>query len=847
MKPFACHLDCARQHTQIDLKQSRMNTNTFTRNIPESPRYRNTSSKWLKGVMFSLLLLAALAGLLVIGGRLWLRHAMRASLPQLDGSLHVAGLSAPATVLRDQHGVPHLRAANPDDLFFAQGYVTAQDRLWQMDMLRRHGAGELAEILGKKMLQHDRMQRYLQLRMAADNAVAHMPADELHWLEDYARGVNAFIQTHQDNLPAEFRLLHYAPTPWLPRDSVLIGLVMAQDLTTAFPTKLARETIAAKLSREQMQDLYPVGSWRDHPPMRPAVDLTTPQEIPNIPLDSSQTELRLRGQDIEHLQDILRLDSSLFSCDGCLAGSNNWVVSGAHTVSGKPLLSNDMHLGHDIPGIWYMADLQAGNFHVAGVTLPGVPFVIVGHNDRISWGFTNLGADVQDVYVEQLDGKGDYQASDGWHPMQHDREVIHVRGGFDQTMDVETTDHGPVITPLLPHEKRTLSLQWYIYDPSAVRIPYYAVDSAQNWTEFCTAMSNFGGPAQNAVYADVDGNIGYHAVGKIPLRTNGLSATPITDMQHDWKGYIPFDQMPQVYNPPDGILATANARVTTEDYPYPITLDWAPPYRNERIWKVLQKKAQNGDLLTPEDMLTLQTDVYSALDHELAQRFAYAIDHTPSASAQLHQAANQMRIWNGEVEKDSATATIVDATRKALWPMLLKPYLGNDWNLYTWDSSSYALEEIVMFTPNRWLPKSYADWNDFLTAAVEKGLQDGHAPDNLTQWKYGQVHPVEIEHPLYSMLPFFKSWTGTGVQPQSGDGTTVKQVGRTFGPSERLTADFSNFDNSTLNIVMGESGDPMSAWYRDQWPYWYDGTTFTLPFSDSAVHAAAQHTLTLLP
>ncbi|MHB1023462.1 MAG: penicillin acylase family protein [Acidobacteriaceae bacterium] len=824
-----------------------MNTTTFARNIPEPYPQRNPPSKWLKAVLSGLLLLVVLAVLLVFGGRLWLRHAMRTSLPQMDGSLHVAGLSAPVTVLRDQHGVPHLRAANPDDLFFAQGYVTAQDRLWQMDMLRRHGAGELAEILGKGMLQHDRMQRYLQLRVAADNAVAHMPADELHWLQDYARGVNAFIRTHPDDLPAEFRLLHYSPAPWLPRDSVLIGLVMEQDLTTEFPTKLARETIAAKLSPEQMGDLYPVGSWRDHPPTRPAVDLTAPQVIPDIPLDSSQTELDLREQDIEHLRHTLQLDSSLFSCDGCLAGSNDWVVSGAHTVTGKPLLSNDMHLGHNIPGIWYMADLEAGTFHVAGVTLPGVPFVIVGHNNRIAWGFTNLGADVQDIYVEQTDGKGDYKAADGWHPMHHDREVIHVRGGLDQTIDVETTDHGPVITPLLPHEKRSLSLQWTIYDPSTVHIPYYAVDAAQNWTEFCTAISSFGGPSQNAVYADVDGNIGYHAVGKVPLRTNGLSPTPIIDEQHEWKGYIPFDQMPQIYNPPDGILATANARVTTKDYPYPITLDWAPPYRNERIWKVLQKKAQRGDLLTPEDMLALQTDVYSDLDHELAQRFAYAIDHTPNASARLRQAANLLRIWDGEVKKNSAAATIVDATRKALWPMLLKPYLGKDWKLYTWDSSSYALEEIVMFTPNRWLPKSYADWNAFLSAAVEKGLQDGHAPDNLTQWKYGQVHPVEIEHPLYSKLPFFKSWTGTGVQPQSGDGTTVKQVGRTFGPSERFTADFSNFDHSTLNIVIGESGDPLSPWYRDQWPYWYGGTTFTLPFSDSAVQAAAQHTLTLLP
>ena len=798
---------------------------------------------------------------------------MLGSLPQVDGGLHVSGLSAPVSVLRDRHGVPHIRASTPEDLFFAQGYVTAQDRLWQMDMLRRHGAGELAEILGSRLIEHDRVQRYLQLRNTADNAAAHLPADQRHWLEAYALGVNAFIAANQEHLPAEFRLLRYRPRPWQVRDSLLIGLVMAQDLTTEFPVKLAREAIAGTLPPELVADLYPVGSWRDHPPGQNMVDLTTPQqEIEQIPLDRSQSKLAAPtlpsgfAAGLTRLRTILNMGNPPEACEGCVAGSNDWVVNGTRTASGRPLLANDMHLQHTIPGIWYMADLevagpqavgsaqtgsvQAG-FHAAGVTLPGLPFVIVGHNDRIAWGFTNLGADVQDIYVEQVNERQEYEDAAGWHPLQHARESIRVRGGRDLSLDVLISQHGPIITPLLPHEHRALSLRWTIYDPSVDTVPYFAVGSARNWNEFCAAFSTYGGPSQNAVYADVDGHIGYHAVGMVPLRTNGLSPTPIADAKHEWSGYIPFDQMPQVYDPPGGILATANSRTAPNGYPFPITLDWAAPYRNERIWKVLQDRER----LRPEDMLTLETDIHSDLDQELAQRFAYAIDHAQRTTPRLKQAADLLRAWNGDVAKDSAAASILEAAKRAFWPLVLQPKLGDLWSSYSWGESAFVEEELIANTPQRWLPPSYSShnqtWDDLLTTAVDNGLRDGGAPHDLSKWQYGQAHPVDIEHPIYSMVPWLGKLlgakTGTGVLPQSGDTSTVKQVGRTFGPSERFTADFSNLDASTLNIVMGQSGNPLSPWFADQWPYWYGGTTFALPYSDAAVKANATHSLTLLP
>jgi len=807
------------------------------------PLRPSTARRWPARTVLAVVAFLVLAAFLFCWGwTLWLKHAMRASLPQLDGRLHVAGLSQPVTVRRDAHGIPHIVAANMDDLIVAEGYVTAQDRLWQMDMLRRYAAGDLAEILGPKAVRHDRAQRILEIRNTAAAALQALPPQQRHFLQDYARGVNAYIAATRGHLPAEFRMLDYKPQPWQPLDSALVALNMAETLSMDFPTKLAREKVVERLHWPILiHDLYPVGSWRDHPPVSSQPPITAPQPIPQVPLDASQTSVE------KSVRDLLRLEKLLPSarvpgCPACAPGSNDWVVSGAHSTTGKPLLSNDMHLDHTIPNTWYEAQLTAGNFNVAGVTLPGLPFVIVGHNARIAWGFTLLYADVQDVYVEQRRGD-EYKTPQGWKPFVHDRETIEVRGGLNVKLDVLRTDHGPVITPLLPHEDRTLALRWTIYDPASVTLPFDQVDSAQNWDQFRAAFAQFGGPPENAVYGDVDGNIGYQAVGMVPYRPGGLMGVPITDDSHEWQGYIPFDKLPSVYNPPDGILATANSRVTPTDDPYPLTLDWGAPYRNERIWKVLRSKPK----FSPADMLALQNDVHSTLDLAIARRLTYAIDNSNHPNHRLRQAANILRSWNGEVTIATPAATIVDAARKALWPMILKFRLGDEWKLYRWYESSYVEEQIVSEQSRRWLPKKYGNWNDFLAKAVDNGLNVMRAPRDLAQWRYGDVHPVEVEHPLYGMIPWLRDWTGTGVHPQSGDGTTVKQVSRSFGPSERLTVDFSDLDHSTLNVLTGEAGDPLSPYYMDQWPYWYRGTTFQLPFSDAAVRAATAHTLTLVP
>ncbi len=803
------------------------------------------------------ILLWAACGLLVLlllgacGFVLWLRSVTRAALPQIDGDVQLAGLSMPVTVRRDAHGVPHIDAATQDDLFVAQGYVTAQDRLWQMDAFRRSSEGELAEVMGKSLLKHDETQRVLGIRRVAERIYAHLSARDRSCVNDYARGVNLYIARHADSLPPEFRLLRYTPRPWTGVDSISVGLMMVQTLDTHATAKLGRSHVAVKLRNPRLEaDLYPVGSWRDHPPTGIEVDLSAPHPEPPPSTDSDEDNTPTETQlapfadtpgDMKALLERLGLPT----CDGCAAGSNEWVVAGTHTASGKPLLSNDMHLGFSVPGVWYMADLRAPGLHAAGVTLPGFPMIVAGHNDHVAWGFTDLMADVQDLYVEKLDGKGNYLEADGtWKPLSVDRETIHVRGGKDVTIDVESTDHGPIVNPILPmHDPRTIALKWNLYDPALETLPLYAMNTASNWTEFSAALAQWCWPAQNIVYADDQGHIAYQAVGRVPLRPGGLAGVPIEDNAHEWQGYIPFEDMPHAVDPPSGFLATANARVTTPQSPYPLTLEWIDPYRVERIYKSLGGR----DQLTPRDMLATQTDIYSEVDQEMGQRFAYAIDQTPGADAQLHKAADLMRSWDGRLTTDSAAASIVTWTRAALWPMLLKPKLGGTMYDYHWGEKNFAEEEIMMHARADWLPPGYRNWDALLTAAVKKGMKDGHAPADVAAWRYGSWHTIDIEHPLARFLPFPGHLLGTGPQPMSGDTTTVKQIGSNVAPSQRFIMDWSNVDGSTESIVLGESGNPLSPYFKDQWNDWYNGTTFALPFTPPAVAAQTRHTLRLEP
>jgi penicillin amidase len=809
--------------------------------------------RWPRFLVFGglwLLITVALLGSIFV---VWLRSAARAALPQIDGEISVSanrirGLSAPATVRRDQHGVPHIDAASQEDLFVAQGYVTAQDRLWQMDAYRRSANGELAEIMGPSLLRHDKMQRLLQFRNVAHRIYANLAPEERGRLDAYARGVNLYIAQNQESLPPEFRLLHYKPQPWSGVDSISIGMMMVDMLDTHWYAKMARGRISAKLNNPKLEaDLYPVGSWRDHPPTGERLDVSQPHPQPTSTSDDDDERTVARilpTADGWILSDVFSDSVRDRYCPDCRPGSNSWVISGAHTASGKPLLSNDMHLGLNEPNIWYMADLRAPGFHAAGVTLPGMPFVIAGHNEHVAWGFTALYGDVQDLYVERLQGDN-YASTDAqWHPLTVDHELIRVRGRKDVNYDVRLTEHGPLLDPIFTRDSRPIALKWTLYDSTLNSIPIYAINTASNWNEFSAALAQWCWPTQNVVYSDDQGHIGYHAVGRIPIRPGGIVSMPISDTAHEWQGFIAFDDLPNAFDPPSGFLATANSRVTSAKSKYPLTNEWADPYRAERIYKLLQGR----DRLTPADLLAVQTDIYSELDQEMAHRLAYAIDHSAKANDQLRKAADLMRNWDGRLTTDSAAASIEVNTRYMLKTMLLKAKLGKELGAsYQWSESNFAEEEIVMHAGTDWLPPDYKDWDAFLTDAVRRALKEENAPADLTTWSYGSWHYVDIEHPLSGFLPFIGRVAGTGKQPLSGDTLTVKQVSEAFGPSQRFTMDWSNIDGSSENIVLGESGNVYSPYYRDQWSDYYNGRTFAMPFSPAAVSANTQHTLRLVP
>ncbi len=817
---------------------------------------RTSISRILLGLSLTVLIILAA----VVAYAYYVAHS---ALPQLDGRLQVSGLSARVTVTRDSHGVPTIEAASLEDLFFAQGYVTTQDRLWQMDVMRRFGSGELSEILGEALLKVDREQRILGLRAAARKSLQTANPRDLSFFEAYARGVNAYIAMRANKLPIEFRILGYAPKPWLVEDSLVIANEMVKDLNYHyFLDALAREKILAKLGPELTADLYVNRSWHDRPPTVMREDLNQPDNNNNTgdsddedDDDSPDNSVTWEKRPARATLPVEAL-SDAFPAEGLpVNGSNDWVVSGAHTVTGKPLLSNDMHLGHQMPNLWYEAHLHSGTLDVVGVTLPGMPYVIVGHNQRIAWGFTNVGPTVTDVYTENFNAHGEYQTPNGWVQPEHRVEVIHVKGKPDVSVDVNITRHGPVITDLVPGERRPLALRWTLYDD--LRIPFFDVNAAQNWPEFRRAFSQLDAPGQNVVYADVDGNIGYQTTGKIPIRTAGDGGLPVSgaDNAHEWTSYIPFEKLPSIYNPPSGIIATANGRITPDNYPNSMSMEWEAPWRTARIYHVLE----SGRQFSAADMLALQTDIHSEADLFAAERFVYAVDHASKPSTRAKQAADLMRSWDGRMQASSAAPTIAENSILQLRRLLLEPKLGSapadpkqvaavlNWRTYAWEMRSVWLENIMLHRPKRWLPEAFPNYDELLTAAVEAAVNGPMVPKDLASWRWGAFNAVEIEHPILGKIPILRRWSGPGVQEQSGSGYTVKAVTPAHGPSERFTANMANLDQSTLNIVTGQGGNFLSPYYMDQWKAWYDGTTFSLPFSASAVEGAKAHRLVMEP
>jgi penicillin amidase len=829
----------------------------------------------LKRLVISILILLLL---IVAGGGGWLYWRARACLPQLDGTVRVAGLSAPVEVLRDARGVLHLRASTLQDLFFAQGYVTAQDRLWQMDLSRRLAEGELSEIFGERTRRMDIENRTLGFRQVSERALAGLSPEGRVPLTAYANGVNAFIAGHRGRLPIEFLLLHYQPRPWTEADSLGVALNMARSLSTTWEVDLMRERIRAKLGPELSADLFPDHSpldepvaelppgsklprqWKDVYPPPTCLDPSAPHK-PVASLDQPALH-PLLDQGGGTIASLLNQGGGLLEVDPTLAallaegdenttalGSNNWVVSGAHTESGKPLLANDPHLGHSVPSVWYMIHLKGPGLNVSGVSLPGMPAVIIGHNERIAWGMTNTGPDVQDLYAETFNpaAPNKYLHNGAWVDADVRNEIIKVRGKPDYRLTVKVTRHGPIVSENCGRE---LALRWTALEPHALSSLLNGASKmsmAQNWDQFTAALRDYTGPMQNFVYADVDGNIGYYAAAWVPMRRQGTGAVPApgsTD-DYDWTGYIPFQDLPHSYNPAGGLIATANGRVVPDGYPYFITGEWDPSYRTARIFQLLRA----GRAFTVGDMLRIQTDILSLQDKWLAGQLLNAASHVETRDPDAEYALSLLRGWDGEARMDSAATLVCQATRAALRERILKPKLGDLLPGYRWGMSSTFFENVLTNHWTRWLPPGDASFDDTLMKSLEAAVKQiaSRVGSSHNAWKWGDTIRLTFHHPLGQGIPLLGRLLDVGPFPQAGTSTTVKATTANHGPSMRMVVDLSDLERSVQNLTLGESGQVFSPYYKDQFEAWYTSRSFPMALGDAAVDQASAHKLVLEP
>ncbi len=660
---------------------------------------------------------------------------------------------------RDRLGVPHIEAHSIPDALWVQGYVTAQDRLWQMDIFRRVSAGELSEIFGPSMLDRDRESRVLGLKRAALAARARLPAEDRALFAAYAAGVNAFIESHRGNLPLEFHLLNYQPKSWEIVDSILVAMHMFRTLTNSWRDEIMKRSLLERATPEQVQALLPVRSGREFAP-----------------------------------------------------GSNAWAVSGARTASGKPLFANDPHLDYSIPCIWYSVHLKAPGLNAIGVTVPGVPGVILGHNERIAWGATNLGFDVQDLYLSPV-------------AERVEQEIIHVKGAADVVLPVSFTSYGPVVAEV---GGQKAALHWTAADPTVWQFPFIEIDRARDWPAFTRALERYGGPAQNWVYADVDGNIGYQAAGKLPIRKGFDGSVPVPgNGRFDWQGYIPFDQLPRAYNPQSGMIVTANQNPFPPNYPYTVSGNFASQFRSNRIRELLQ----NGSRFEPADFLRIETDVYSAFAHEFAENLVRAIIRRKPSEPELGSVAARLRAWDGQFRADEPIPVLVAITYNRFLRSLVEAAAGDRAALYSSQMGTAFVAQLLAARPPGWVK----DYDDLLVRSLERSLHDLRGMPARSTATWGQYLETTLAHPIGHSIPLIRRWFDIGPFPQSGTTTTIKQTTTRMGPSMRMIVDLSNLDYSLHNITTGESGQPFSSHYKDQWQAYYEGRSFRLQFSSPEI------------
>ena len=797
----------------------------------------------LRTVVVLALVVMAVAG----GGYAYLLR----SLPKVEGTLRLAGLSAEITVLRDAWDIPHIYAASINDAMFGLGFVHAQDRLWQMEMNRRIGAGRLAEVLGPRALETDVFLRTLGVERAARASLEGLDSETRDALDAYAAGVNAFLAT-DPVLPPEFWLLRVEPRPWMPVDSVAWTKMMAWDLGGNWKNEVLRMRLAKDFSLARINEFLPPYPGDAPPRIRELQQLYRALGVDPVRLAESAE--RVAALTADTLTEA--------------AGSNNWVVSGERSASGKPLLANDPHLGLTAPPVWYFAHLVAPGLNAIGATLPGVPAVVLGRNQRIAWGFTNTGPDVQDLYIEKLEDGGKYLAPDGPRTFETLRETIRVRGAEDVQLAVRRTRHGPVISDAaksagaVTPQGHVLALAWtaLAHDDRTLQSAL-KIARAGSWSEFLAGAEDLHAPQQNVVYADVDGNIGFVAAGRVPVRKpendlKGLAPAPGWLAQYDWDGYLPFGALPRVLNPRKGYVVTANHKIVPPDYAHFITAEWQPPYRAARIESLLEAEPHHSTA----SFARMQADAASLAMRDLLPHFKAA----QPRSALARRALERIAAWDGTMAPDLAEPLIAVAWWRELARAVYADELGEAFRL-NWRPRAVFLANVLADRDGqaRWCDRIDTPVRETCAEALSNSLEAALAElrerfgENPREWRWGAAHNARHEHRPLGRQKWLAPLFDIRV-PSAGDAYTVN-VGRSdfFNEAEpfanrhsaslRAIYDLGALDKSLFIHSGGQSGNPLSPHYAAFSAAWAKSEYIPMRTERAAIEAGGVKKLILLP
>lgn len=775
--------------------------------------------KVLKKLLIAIMILL---GIGLIAGILYVRHISRKGLPDYNAEIDLKGMQSEVTVYRDAYAIPHIFAANAHDLYRATGYVMAQDRLWQMDLFRRATAGRLSEIFGPDLVETDHLMRALRIPEKSRMVLSRQSQEILEILQAFADGVNQFIKLHRKDLPLEFSLLGYSPEDWAPEHSLNLIGYMAWDLTFPWRTEALLFKIAQKIGPDTPKFLELVP------------DLSFQKTLAYPEYRLPMTELEVSTKLLDSSRKLEELGLTVFS------GSNNWAVSGKKSATGKPLFANDMHLGLFIPGIWYqMHQVIEGQLDVTGVCLAGAPVVVAGHNQRIAWGMTNAMVDDMDFYLETIHPENPnlYMFNGEWREMEVRKEKILIKGGDTAEKTLRFTHRGPIVSGFKGISDHALSMRWIGNEFSNEVQAVYKLNRAQNWDDFKNAARSFFSISQNINYADVDGNIGLYYCAGVPIRKGKayLVFSGETD-EHDWKGFVPFEDLPHVYNPESGYVSSANNRAVDETYPYYISQWFLPPHRIERIHEMLEAKER----LSIADFKSMQADIHSTLVDDILRDILDELKHMKEFSPQEKKALELLMSWQGELAKDSVPASIFEKMIFHLTKNLVQDELGDELSDALLENQTLYLNLLVkMFGV-----KNSAWCDDVNTAGIEedfsqivqKSFRDTiqdlvmNRGENTGDWEWGKIHRLHLDHPMGSVKVLDRIFhLNRGPFPVGGSSNTVcpffysfKNFQSRSGASHRHIYSLANWDESWTVIPTGISGVPSSPHYCDQTSIYLD-------------------------